>query len=206
MVSFPFGVPVVLLRRNTDGSFAAAEVIRGCAVAPREQGESPVPSWPPVTSGRTVYAPPGTVVAARDRMVAQGVTFEVDGDPQVWNSPFTGVKHGVVINLRRADNWFDTTVTVKTYLGSSGFGGSWAGSVEWPANLVSVESLNASGSGDESDTKFTVRVPPTNEDVPAVEVFTPGSVLTVAGVDSTVVSVAPITRDGFTEYVEVSAS
>jgi hypothetical protein len=165
---FPFGKPVVLFRRNTDGSFGSAEVIAGCAVAPRTQTEPPVPSFPPLTSGRTVYAPPGTVVSPRDRVVVEGTTFEVDGDPEVWDSPYTGSRMGVVINLRRADNWFDTTVSVRTYLGSSGWGDSFADPVTWPAAVVLVSELDASAAGDEQGAQVKVRVPAANGSTSAV--------------------------------------
>lgn len=202
---FPFGKSVVLFRRADDGSFGDAEVIAGCAVAPRTQNESPVPSFPPLSSGREVYAPVGTVVASRDRITIDGTSFEVDGDPEVWENPFTGVRFGVRIYVRRADNWFDATVTVETYLGSSGMGASYADPVEWPANIVAVSALVESTTGEDFDSQVQIRVPPTHADTDALAVFTAGSRITVAGATSVVSSVQPLTRDGFVEFVEVTA-
>lgn len=195
---------VQIVRRLDGGTYAAAVTVTGCNVAVREQPEPPVPSWPPLTSGRTVYAPAGTVVASRDRVVIAGVTYEADGDSFAWDS-MVGTAMGVVFHVRRSDDWFDTSVSVRSYLGSSGMGATWADAVSWPAHLVSVSSLAESSTGDESAAKVTVRVPAESGGESAVEVFTPGSVLTVAGSSVTVVSVAPVTRGGVTEYVEVSA-
>jgi hypothetical protein len=203
-VQFPFGKSVVLSRRNDDGSFADAVVIPGCGVAARTQNESPVPSFPPLSSGREVYAPVGTVVAARDRMVVDGTSFEVDGDPEVWDNPFTGVQFGVRIYLRRADNWFNSTVTVETYLGSSGLGAAFAAPVEWPANVAAVSALIESGTGEAFDSQVQIRVPPSHGGTDALAVFTAGSRITVAGATSVVSSVQPLTRDGFVEFVEVT--
>lgn len=200
---FPHGESVVLLRRS-GGSFSAGEVVAGCAVAPRTQQESPVPSWPPLSSGREVYAPVGTVVSSRDRMIVGGVTYEVDGDPEVWANPFSGTAFGVRIYLRRTDNWFDTTVTVRTYLGSAGFGPSWADAAVWPASVIAVSALSGSVTGDVFDSQVQVRVPPSLDGVAALSVFTPGSEITVAGAVSVVSAVQPMTRDGVVEFVEVT--
>lgn len=201
---FPHGTPVTWLHRQADGSFADPVTIPGCAVAPREQLEGPVPSWPPLTSGRTVYAPPGTDVSAKDRMIIAAVTYEVDGDPAVWDNPFTGTRFGVVIQLRRTD-WYDAVVTIATYLGSGGFGDTFADPVQWPGNVENVHRLVTDSSGDEVQSAVTVRVPPSNEGVSAVSVFTPGSLLTVDGTVCTVITAQAITRDGIVEFVEVTA-
>lgn len=203
-MQFPFGKSVVLFRRNDDGSFGAAEVIPQCGIGPRTQNESPVPSFPPLTSGREVYAPPGTMVASRDRIVIDSTSFEVDGDPEVWDNPLSGTRFGVRIYLRRADNWFDATVTVETYLGSSGLGAAYADAVQWPANIVAVSALIESGTGEAFDSQVQIRVPPTHDDTDALAVFTAGSRITVAGATSAVSSVQPFARDGFVEFVEVT--
>ena len=52
----------------------------------------------------TVYAPPGVSVAARDRIVWQGRTFEVVGDSVDWSAgPWQNTAAGVVIRARRTD-------------------------------------------------------------------------------------------------------
>ena len=58
----------------------------------------------PVEGGWTVYAPAGTVVTVRDRVVWQGVTYFVAAHPDdftagPWNNPAAGV----VFGLRRSE-------------------------------------------------------------------------------------------------------
>jgi hypothetical protein len=206
VTAFPYGTAVSLLRRQDDGTYAAPEVFAHCAVEPRREAETPVRVWPPLLDGMTVYDLSSALVAAsRDQMVVRDVTYEVDGNTEKWDSPYTGSAFGTVTYLRRTDNWFDTTVVVRTYLGATGLGQSWADPVEWPANLVAVSEMNSSGTGDELRAQVMVRVPPAFDGTSAVEAFAPGSTMTVSGRTVYVTSVEPFTRDGFAEYVQVRA-
>lgn len=51
------------------------------------------------TSQPTVYLPPGTDVSWVDAVQVGGVTYQVDGSPGAWSSPFSGVAFGVVVRL-----------------------------------------------------------------------------------------------------------
>jgi hypothetical protein len=154
----------------------------------------------------TVWAPGGADVRSLDRATLNGgtVVYAVMGDPERWGDGSGNLDH-VVVQLRRADNWFDTTVVVKSYQGSSGFGPSWAAPATWPASIVSTSGVDVTAAGDEPGPQVSVRVPWSLAGAVAVDVFTPNSILTVAGVDSVVASVQPVTRDGVVEFVEVTA-
>jgi hypothetical protein len=49
----------------------------------------------------TCYLPAGTAVALGDRIVCYGVTYQVSGAPQTWQSPWTGMQGPVRVYLRR---------------------------------------------------------------------------------------------------------
>lgn len=48
----------------------------------------------------TVYLPPGAVVAPTDQVVVRGVTYDVDGSPNDYASPYTGWQPGVEVRLK----------------------------------------------------------------------------------------------------------
>ena len=54
-----------------------------------------------VSTQPTVYLPTGTDITPADRVVVRGVTYEVDGDPADWRSPFSGWRHGLAVSLKR---------------------------------------------------------------------------------------------------------
>lgn len=74
-----------------------------CAVAPRYATESSGPRSPAVIVGLTVYGP-ATVINSDDRVLIDGVLWQVDGLPGVWESPFTGWAPGVEVPVKRADS------------------------------------------------------------------------------------------------------
>ena len=109
---FPHGETVTRLRgtavvdpysgepTSTDWSAPDSLAIPGCGFNPGGSSE-------PVEAGRTsvvtspeVYAPTGADVLAGDRLVVRGLTFEVDGRPKDWRSPFSGWAPGVAISLK----------------------------------------------------------------------------------------------------------
>jgi hypothetical protein len=53
-----------------------------------------------VITGFRVYLPVGADVQAGDRMVLRGSTYEVDGMPAEWGSPFGTGLGGVVVALK----------------------------------------------------------------------------------------------------------
>ena len=56
-----------------------------------------------VIIGLTVYLPDGADINAVDRVVARGATWEVVGEPQAWQNPYTGRRPGVPVSLRRVN-------------------------------------------------------------------------------------------------------
>lgn len=77
--------------------------VQGVAVEPRPAGESFVDSRNAVTSGFTLYFPPGTAVTAQQRIAVRGEVWPVQGDPAEWRNPFTGWVPGVVVQVGRTD-------------------------------------------------------------------------------------------------------
>lgn len=43
--------------------------------------------------------PPGTDITALDAMILDGITWEVEGDPSIYQSPWTGNDPGIVVRL-----------------------------------------------------------------------------------------------------------
>lgn len=74
------------------------------AVAPRESVEPDAPGRAPVITGKTVYGPLPCPIGAKDRVrLADGLTYEVEGDVGVWDkNPHGGSQRGVVVNLERS--------------------------------------------------------------------------------------------------------
>ena len=70
-------------------------------VWPRTSDEESTPSRSPVVVGLSVALPRETSVSPRDRFEVRGLTWEVDGEPADYRSPFSA-RGLVVVNLRRA--------------------------------------------------------------------------------------------------------
>lgn len=111
---FPHGQDVTIYReeRNRLGDLVVVEeqVVRGCGVAPRTsselggsyQGISGTAGRTTVTTGLTLFAPSDIQITARHRVrLSDGTTWQVQGDPGRWESPFTGWAPGVVVELDR---------------------------------------------------------------------------------------------------------
>lgn len=105
MVSFPFGREIVLLRRSpstTDDygdqtGVATEETVIG-AFAPG--GSAEANGTGVVISHPTVYLPPGIAhLSAIDAVKVDGVLYEVDGLPIVWQNPMSGWTPGVEVRL-----------------------------------------------------------------------------------------------------------
>jgi hypothetical protein len=80
----------------------AESTIRGCAIAPRLEGEEGT-GREGVVIGWTVYAPADADILPTDRLRIRSVDHEVDGQPGEWWSPFTGSPKGLEIRTRRVD-------------------------------------------------------------------------------------------------------
>jgi len=60
-----------------------------CVVQPSSSSE--VVQWTEqVSTDITVFVPYGTVITPLDALLINGVTYEVQGEPQDWRSPFSG--------------------------------------------------------------------------------------------------------------------
>lgn len=71
------------------------------ALAPTgPDGEQAEPGRQAIVAGYTLYADEGVDLDARDRIVARGTTWEVDGEVGQWTSMF-GTPGGVVAVLKR---------------------------------------------------------------------------------------------------------
>jgi hypothetical protein len=53
-----------------------------------------------ITTQPAVYLPAGAQVDGLSAVTAGGVRYEVDGNPSVWRSPFTGWAPGVEVRLK----------------------------------------------------------------------------------------------------------
>ncbi|MEV4670975.1 hypothetical protein AB0K34_04910 [Actinomadura sp. NPDC049382] len=91
----PYGDPIGDVETRTD--------VTGCAVAPRQAGEQIGQGRIAATSGVTIYVPPDTDVLPSDRFEVRGAVWEVDGEPAVWRSPFTGWEPGREVQLTRVE-------------------------------------------------------------------------------------------------------
>ena len=83
-----------------DWENATELVITGCSVQPAGTSLSQDGRVLGVSDGYTVYLPPGADVKAGDRIVYDGDTYEIDGDPRKWKS-VTGRLDHVMISIER---------------------------------------------------------------------------------------------------------
>lgn len=74
--------------------------IPGCGFDPGGSEEPLAQGRDAVITQPRIFAPAGVDVAAHDRIVVRGRTWQVDGDPADYRHPMTGWKPGVVINLK----------------------------------------------------------------------------------------------------------
>ena len=105
------GRTVTIVRGSTDGydeygdpssGSVSRTVVRGCAVAPRSSSEPDARGRRGVVVGLTLFAPHGTDIRFTDTVEVDGTAYEVEGEPGVWVSPFTGWSPGVEVALSRA--------------------------------------------------------------------------------------------------------
>lgn len=75
--------------------------IDGCGFNPGGSSEPLQEGRNAVITRPEVYAPADADVLSGDRLVVRGLTYEVQGDPADWRSPFTGWNPGLVIALER---------------------------------------------------------------------------------------------------------
>ena len=74
--------------------------IDGCAFNPGQSAEPTEVGRNAVITQPEVYTEVGADVLAGDRLIVRGRTYEVDGDPSDWRSPFTGWEAGLTVTLK----------------------------------------------------------------------------------------------------------
>lgn len=107
-MDFPFGETVTLVRRTQTGVDALGNDVYGTtevaitnvAVAPRTDSED-IQGRDQVVVGLTLHLPAGTVVDAVDRFIVRGNTYEVEGQPEALQSPFTGWNPALPVAVTR---------------------------------------------------------------------------------------------------------
>lgn len=105
---FPAGQTVMLQSRTRSGTDAhgndtwstTESDIEGCAVWPASSTET-VQGQDVVTDSVMVAVPVETVVAATDRLVIGGLTYEVEANADDYTSPLTGWAPGLVVRAKR---------------------------------------------------------------------------------------------------------
>lgn len=81
---------------------ASTEIIENVLVAPAAAGESHDNGREAVNRGWELFGLTSIDLLATDRVLIDGATFEVDGEPERWNSPWGGV-HGLKAKLKRVE-------------------------------------------------------------------------------------------------------
>lgn len=88
---------------GVDWSDPSSLAIPGCAFNPGQSAEPDQVGRNAIITQPEVYTPPGADVTAGDRLVVRGLTYEVEGDPADWRSPYTGWTPGLVVALKRVE-------------------------------------------------------------------------------------------------------
>jgi len=104
-VSFPYGETVTVWREITDkfGDVTVVEerTVAGCGVAPRTSTEDNA-GRVRVTTGITLYCPPGSGITATSRVrLPDGTVWRAVGTAGKWMSPLTGWYPGDQVELER---------------------------------------------------------------------------------------------------------
>lgn len=108
-MTYPFAQTVTWVSRAVSGvdgygndTYTATQTVTAGVFAPAGSAEITT-GRDTVTTQPTLYGiDPTLPVKATDQFIIGGVSFEVDGDPQVYPpNPFTGWQVGQVVTLRR---------------------------------------------------------------------------------------------------------
>lgn len=113
-MTFEHGETVILHRQmlatepDGDGNDVYTDdpqTIEGVGVAPRDgngtSGNENTQGRETVIIGLTLFLPAGTRVAATDRFTVRGDPYEVEGQPEAFLSPFTGLNPGLPVAVKR---------------------------------------------------------------------------------------------------------
>lgn len=83
-----------------DWSSPESWVVNNCSVQPASTGLSQDGRVLGISEGFTVYLPPGTDVKAGDRVVFEGNTYTIMGEPKTWKSA-TGRMSHIQLSIER---------------------------------------------------------------------------------------------------------
>lgn len=111
---FAFGEPVTVQTAGTtsdpysgvDGpswDTVTVVLVPGVGVEPRPSAEPVQDARNSVTSGFTLYFPPGVEVTPKNRVLVRGRQYDVLGEPAEWVNPFTGWTPGAVVQVERTE-------------------------------------------------------------------------------------------------------
>lgn len=99
----PFAAGVEDAHGNVADGWGAAVASPGWAFDPGSTSEPRQPGQDRVIVEPTLYGPYGAVVAPRDRVTVDGVTYTVEGVRRDWENPFSGDKPGCVVSLKNVE-------------------------------------------------------------------------------------------------------
>jgi hypothetical protein len=107
-VTYPFAKAVTYVDRSVTGqdsdgndTYTETQTATTAVFAPGGSAEL-TSGGDTVTTQPTLYGVDTALpVKATDRFIIDGLSFEVDGDPQKYDDPFTGWQPGLVVPLRR---------------------------------------------------------------------------------------------------------
>ena len=83
-----------------DWTTPARLTIQGCGIAPLVEDEQNQAGQSAAIEAWTLYAP-WSDIRFDDRIDSPHGLFEVDGDPGLWESPYTGRRPGMTVRLRK---------------------------------------------------------------------------------------------------------
>lgn len=104
---FTFGEPITLVKRTKgapdafgNDTWTTTETTVKGACNPGASVEL-VQGQDLLTVQPSVYLPADVDVSAVDAVTVAGLTYEVDGSPNLWVNPYTGWRAGLEVKLRR---------------------------------------------------------------------------------------------------------
>lgn len=84
--------------RVRDWGAASTHEITGCSAQPAGTGLATGEARLATTVRLTVLMPPGSDILKGDRVLVDGLTYDIDGEPQAWVSPTGRLSH-IIVNL-----------------------------------------------------------------------------------------------------------
>lgn len=89
---------------NTGATFSDPEPLPAHFVAPGSMTEPAQTNRDLSLVAYTIGVQPGTLVTERDRVLVDGIEYEIDGRPADWTrGPWSDTRGGIIIELRKAE-------------------------------------------------------------------------------------------------------